>query len=153
MPIILQVNGERHEVGAAPGASLLSVLRDELGLLATRHGCGQGQCGACAVLADGRALLSCVTPAAEAADRELTTVEGLASGDQLHPVQAAFLEEDALQCGFCTSGMMMAAVALLEHNPAPTEDEIRDALGGHLCRCGVYGRVLRAVARAAGGAR
>ena len=151
------MNGEGREVDAAPSASLLSVLRDDLGLVATRHGCHQGQCGACTVLADGGGLLSCITPAADCQNRELTTVEGLAHGDQLHPVQQAFIDEDALQCGFCTSGVMMAAVALLRHNPSPTEDEIRDALTPNLCRCGVHNRIIRAVMRAAaasvGGAR
>ena len=150
MRLALTVNGETHEVDAPPGATLLSVLRDDLGLTGTRFGCGSGQCGACYVIADGRAVASCLLPARQAAEREITTIEGLAHGDALHPVQEAFIAEDAMQCGYCTSGMVVSAAALLARDAAPDEAAIRDALAGNLCRCGVYGRAIRAVQRAAG---
>jgi aerobic-type carbon monoxide dehydrogenase small subunit (CoxS/CutS family) len=148
--VVLHVNGAARELDVDPGTPLLTVLREELGLLAARFGCGQGQCGACAVLADGRAILSCVTPVGDAAARELVTVEGLAKDGAPSAVQQAFLDEDALQCGFCTSGMLIGATALLAENPAPTEEEIRQHLAGHLCRCGIYNRVIQAVRRAGG---
>jgi len=150
MRLALTVNGATHEVDASPGATLLSVLRDDLGLTGTRFGCGSGQCGACYVIADGRAVASCLLPARQAAEREITTIEGLAHGDALHPVQEAFIAEDAMQCGYCTSGMVVSAAALLARDAAPDEAAIRDALAGNLCRCGVYGRAIRAVQRAAG---
>ncbi|WP_213774231.1 (2Fe-2S)-binding protein [Bradyrhizobium sp. dw_78] len=148
-PIRLNVNGATRLVEAAPGSSLLSLLRDDLGLTGAHYGCGHGACGACYVLIDRRAVPACVTSVEHAAGKEIVTVEGLAQGDVLHPVQQAFLEEDAMQCGACTSGMVIATVALLEHTPHPDEDEIRAALAPHLCRCGIYGRVIRAVKRAA----
>ena len=150
MRLVLTVNGARREVDSPPAASLLSVLRDDLGLTGTRFGCGSGQCGACYVIIDGRAVASCLMPARQAADREITTIEGLAKGETLHPVQEAFIAEDAMQCGYCTSGMIISAAALLARDAAPNEAAIRDALGGNLCRCGVYGRAIRAVRRAAG---
>jgi len=150
MRLVLTVNGARREVDSPPAASLLSVLRDDLGLTGTRFGCGSGQCGACYVIVDGRAVASCLMPARQAADREITTIEGLAKGETLHPVQEAFIAEDAMQCGYCTSGMIISAAALLARDAAPNEAAIRDALGGNLCRCGVYGRAIRAVRRAAG---
>jgi len=149
MRLILTVNGRTCEVDPPPSASLLSVLRDDLGLTGTRFGCGSGQCGACYIIADGRAVASCLMPARQAADHEITTVEGLAQGDALHPVQEAFIAEDAMQCGYCTSGMIVSAAALLARDGAPDEPAIRDALAGNLCRCGVYGRAIRAVKRAA----
>ncbi len=149
MRLVLTVNGTTHELDAPPSASLLSVLRDDLGLTGTRFGCGSGQCGACFVIADGRAVASCLVPARQAADRDITTIEGLAKGETLHPVQAAFIAEDAMQCGYCTSGMIISAAALLARDAAPDEAAIRDALAGNLCRCGVYGRAIRAVQRAA----
>ena len=149
MRLALTINGTTHELDAPPSASLLSVLRDDLGLTGTRFGCGSGQCGACYVIADGRAVASCLMPARQAADREITTIEGLAKGETLHPVQAAFIAEDAMQCGYCTSGMIISAAALLARDAAPDEAAIRDALAGNLCRCGVYGRAIRAVHRAA----
>ena len=149
MRLALTINGTTHELDAPPSASLLSVLRDDLGLTGTRFGCGSGQCGACYVIADGRAVASCLMPARQAADRDITTVEGLAKGETLHPVQAAFIAEDAMQCGYCTSGMIISAAALLARDAAPDEAAIRDALAGNLCRCGVYGRAIRAVQRAA----
>ena len=150
MKLALTVNGERRDVDVPPNTSLLSVLRDDLGLTGTRYGCGRGQCGACYVLADDRAVASCLLTADQAARMEITTVEGLADGAKLHPVQQAFVDGDALQCGYCTSGMVISAVALLAHDPEPDETSIRDALAGNLCRCGVYGRAIRAIGRVAG---
>ena len=150
MKLALTVNGERRDVDVPPNTSLLSVLRDDLGLTGTRYGCGRGQCGACYVLADSRAVASCLITADQATRMEITTVEGLARGAELTPVQQAFVDEDALQCGYCTSGMVIAATALLARDPEPDEISIRDALAGNLCRCGVYGRAIRAVRRAAG---
>jgi nicotinate dehydrogenase subunit A len=150
MPIELRINGTTHAVDVPATATLLSVLRDDLGLTGTRYGCGIGRCGACFVIGDGRAMASCVLTAEQAARMDITTVEGLASPDALHPVQDAFIAEDAMQCGYCTSGMVISAAALLERTPHPTEDQIREALATNLCRCGVYGRVIRAVQRAAG---
>jgi nicotinate dehydrogenase subunit A len=147
--LALSVNGERREVDVPPNATLLSVLRDDLALTGTRYGCGRGQCGACYVIADDRAVASCLLTADQAARMEITTVEGLARGDQLTPVQQAFVDLDALQCGYCTSGMIISATALLAREPDPDEISIRDALAGNLCRCGVYGRAIRAVQRAA----
>lgn len=147
--IRLTVNGVGRRVEAAPDSSLLSLLRNELGLTGAHYGCGHGVCGACYVLIDRQAVPACVTSVEHAAGKQIVTIEGLAQGDRLHPVQQAFLEEDAMQCGACTSGMVIAAVALLERTPHPDEEEIRSALASHLCRCGVYGRVIRAVKRAA----
>lgn len=145
----LTINGGLHEVDVPSGTTLLSVLRDDLGLTGTRYGCGQGACGACYVLADGHPIASCLVPLEEIGNRHIVTVEGLASGHALHPVQQAFVDEDALQCGYCISGMLISAVALLDRSPTPTESEIREALSPHLCRCGVYLRAVRAVQRAA----
>jgi len=150
LKLALTVNGERRDVDVPPNTSLLSVLRDDLGLTGTRYGCGRGQCGACYVLADDRAVASCLLTADQAARMAITTVEGLADGAKLHPVQQAFVDGDALQCGYCTSGMIISAVALLAHDPEPDETSIRDALAGNLCRCGVYGRAIRAIGRVAG---
>ena len=149
MKLELSVNGERHEVDVPPNTTLLSVLRDDLNLTGTRYGCGRGQCGACYVIADSRAVASCLLTADQAARMEITTVEGLADGATLHPVQQAFVDEDAMQCGYCTSGMVISAAALLRRDPNPDETSIRDALAGNLCRCGVYGRAIRAVMKAA----
>jgi nicotinate dehydrogenase subunit A len=149
----LRVNGRERSLEAPPGRPLLSVLRDDLGLWGARFGCGAGQCGACVVLVAGEPVPSCVLPVEHAVGRDIVTVEGLARDDVLHPLQRAFLAEDALQCGYCTSGVLMAAAALLERNPTPDEDDIRDALAAHLCRCGVYARIVRAVERAAAGER
>lgn len=145
----LVVNGQEHEVAAPGEARLLGVLRDRLGLTAARFGCGSGDCGACFVLVDGRATASCLMELRAAAGHDIRTVEGLADGDTLHPLQEAFIVEDAMQCGYCTSGMLMSALALLAENPSPSERQIRDALAGNLCRCGVYGRVVRAIRRVA----
>jgi aerobic-type carbon monoxide dehydrogenase small subunit (CoxS/CutS family) len=147
--LALTVNGEQREVDVPPNTTLLSVLRDELDLTGTRYGCGRGQCGACFVIADNRAVASCLLTADQAARMEITTVEGLAKGMELHAVQQAFVDLDAMQCGYCTSGMVISAAALLRRDPEPDETSIRDALAGNLCRCGVYGRAIRAVQKAA----
>jgi aerobic-type carbon monoxide dehydrogenase small subunit (CoxS/CutS family) len=144
----LHINGRTHDVEARADTPLLAVLRDGLDLTGTRFGCGQGACGACYVLADGRAVASCLLTVEDAAGRRITTIEGLAGDGRLHPVQQAFLDEDAMQCGYCTSGIIMSAVALLTQSPHPSDDEVREALAPHLCRCGVYERVLRAVRKA-----
>ena len=149
MKFRLSVNGAEREVDVPRRTTLLSVLRNDLGLTASRFGCGAGQCGACFVLANGRAVASCLMSVEQAADLDITTVEGLARGERLHPVQEAFIAEDAMQCGYCTSGMLVSAAALLARDPRPDETAIRDALAANLCRCGVYVRAIRAVKRAA----
>ena len=146
----LRVNGADREIDAPPRTTLLSALRDDLGLTGTRFGCGSGQCGACYVLVDGRAVASCLMTAQAAGAAEITTVEGLESGGKLTPVQEAFVATDAMQCGYCTSGMLISATALLRSDPRPSDAAIRDALAGNLCRCGVYVRAIAAVKRAAG---
>ena len=143
------LNGTALTAGCEPDTPLLDVLRGDLGLSGPRFGCGSGLCGACFVLIDGRPAASCDYPAAAAAGRQVTTVEGLAAGGQLHAVQQAFLDEQAAQCGYCTSGMVVSAVALLRARPAPTAGEVREALDGNLCRCGAHQRIVRAVLRAA----
>src|SRR3989442_6896574 len=139
MKLALTVNGEIDEVDVPPNTTLLSVLRDDLELTGTRYGCGRGQCGACYVIGDGRAVASCLLTADQATRMEITTVEGLAEGSRLHPVQQAFVDEDAMQCGYCTSGMVISAAALLGRDPRPDEVWIRDALSRNLCRRAVYG--------------
>lgn len=150
MRIALQVNGKRHTLDVEPSRSLLDVLREELGLTGTHYGCGESQCGACTVHLDGQSVHSCVTPVSDASGKAVTTIEGLATGESLHPVQRAFLEEEAFQCAYCTPGMIMAAAAFLADNPHPTEAEIRHGLEGNVCRCGTHKRVVAAVRRAAG---
>ena len=145
----LNVNGRDHEVDAEPDTPLLYVLRDDLALNAAKFGCGLGQCGACTVIVDGKAVLSCVTPLLLLEGRQVTTLEGLGSIETPAPIQRAFIEEQAAQCGYCIAGMMMRAQALLQRNPRPTDDEIRAELESHLCRCGTHMRILRAVHRAA----
>lgn len=145
----LTVNGASAEVSADPGTPLLDVLRGELGLVGTRFGCGAGLCGACFVLLDGRVTASCDTPLSAAGGRAVVTVEGLAPGDELHPVQRAILEEQAGQCGYCLSGMAVSAAALLAADPRPSEEAVVRALDGNLCRCGVQRRIVRAVLKAA----
>ncbi len=149
MHVRLTVNGEIHELDAPAGLTLLAALRDDLGLTGTRFGCGHGACGACVVLVDGAAVPACSVPVEDVAGTRIVTVEGLADHGTLHPVQRAFLAEDAMQCGYCTSGMLMATVALLAGHATPSDRQIRETLASHLCRCGVYGRALRAVKRAA----
>ncbi|MFN3648421.1 MAG: (2Fe-2S)-binding protein [Armatimonadota bacterium] len=145
----LRVNGERRVIDVDPERSLLSVLRDDLELTGAKYGCGEAQCGACTVVIDGQAARSCVTPVSAAAGKSITTIEGLAGGEALHPLQEAFIQEDALQCGYCTTGMIMSAYALLRRNPEATEAEIRKGLQGNICRCGIYSRVAKAVRAAA----
>ena len=149
----LTVNGEAVDVQAEPERSLLSVLQHELELTGTKYGCGEGNCGACTVLLDAEPVRSCITPFASASGRSVTTIEGLAEGDQLHPVQQAFAEHSAFQCGYCTPGFIISSVALLNRQPAPSDDEIRGALNGHICRCGAYVRILEAVKDASGAVR
>lgn len=143
------VNGTPYEVDVDPQRPLLYVLRDELYLTGSKYGCGEAQCGACTVLVDGEPRRSCVTPAADAQGREVTTVEGLEEGGRLHPLQQAFLDADAFQCGYCTPGMLMSGVALLNENDAPTRAEIVESMDGNVCRCGVYPRIITAIRRAA----
>jgi isoquinoline 1-oxidoreductase alpha subunit len=150
----LLINGETYEIPDNTEAMLLWVLRDELGLMGTKYGCGIGFCGSCTVLVDGRPVRSCLTPAASIAGKEITTIEGLAQksadGEQLlHPVQQAFLAEQTPQCSWCMSGQMLGAVALLQSNPNPTDEEIVQAMNAYYCRCGAYGRIKKAVKRAA----
>ena len=148
--LTLAVNGARRTVEVSdPAVPLLYVLRDDLGLTGAKYGCGLGQCGACTVLIDGRATRSCVTPATAVQGRSVTTIEGLGAPDRPDSVQAAFIAEQAAQCGYCTAGMVVAARALLDETPRPTEAQVRDALAGNLCRCGSHVRVIRAVLRAA----
>jgi len=150
----LDVNGSARAVELDdPATPLLYVLRNDLGLTGTRFGCGLAQCGACTVLVDGVAVRSCVTPASTVQGRRITTIEGLGSPERPDAVQAAFIAEQAAQCGYCTAGMVVTARALLAQNPRPSESEVRQALAGNLCRCGSHPRVIRAVLRAAGGAR
>jgi nicotinate dehydrogenase subunit A len=152
-PVRLTVNGRAHEVRAGPELTLLDVLRGELGLAGPRFGCGAALCGACFVLLDGQPRPACDLPAAAAAGRDVVTVEGLAPGDGLHPVQQAFIDEQAAQCGYCTTGLVISAVALLRACPAPTPRQVREALEPNLCRCGAHGRVVRAVLKAAAAGR
>jgi aerobic-type carbon monoxide dehydrogenase small subunit (CoxS/CutS family) len=152
MPTVkeLHVNGSRLAVSAETGRNLLGVLRDDLGLCGTRYGCGEGQCGACTVLIDGAPVRSCITRVRAAEGKPVLTIEGVEKGGKLHPLQQAFLDLDAFQCGYCTSGMIMAALALLKEKPEPTRAEIVAALDGNVCRCGTYSRIVAAVERAAG---
>jgi len=145
----LTVNGESLTVSADAAASLLSVLRDSLDLTGSKYGCGEGQCGACTVLIDGVARRSCVTTIASVAGKEITTIEGLANGEKLHAVQEAFLEENAMQCGYCTPGMIMSAVSLLKAKPNPSEPEIIQHMQGNICRCGTYSRIVAAIQKSA----
>lgn len=147
--IHLAINGKSYSVDADPQTTLLTVLREHLDLTGSKYGCGEGQCGACTVLVDGKAQRSCITRLGSVSDKQITTIEGLAKGDVLHPVQQAFLDEGAMQCAYCTSGMIMSAVALLKKNPEPNEKEIIDFMDGNVCRCGTYSRIVHAIQRAA----
>ena len=147
--IRLRVNGEEQSIQTAPDTSLLSVLRGTLGLTATHFGCGTNQCGACNVLLDGQAVASCDTPLWAAAGKDITTLEGLGTPERPHPLQRAFIAEQAMQCGYCISGILVSAAALLRRNPDPSEADVRDALDRNLCRCGAHNRIVRAVLRAA----
>jgi aerobic-type carbon monoxide dehydrogenase small subunit (CoxS/CutS family) len=143
--LTLNVNGVTREVAVDPETPLLYVLRNDLKLKGARYGCGLGQCGACTVIVDGRAVQSCDVPASAVAGKKLVTIEGIGTADEPHPLQRAFVREQAAQCGYCVSGMIMSAKALLDANAAPTDAELRTALGGNLCRCGTHTRMLRAI--------
>lgn len=147
--IELKVNGEPYEVAVAPNKTLLDFLREDLELTGTKRGCDTGDCGACTVILEGKAVNSCLVLALEAKGKEVLTIEGLGKGDGLHPLQEAFIEEGAVQCGFCTPGMILAAKALLDENPKATEDEVKDALAGNLCRCTGYVAIVKAIMVAA----
>ena len=153
MNLTLTVNGEKRSVDVEDRTLLVHLLRDSLGLTATNIGCDTTSCGACTVLLDGESVKSCTVLAASAADRSVTTLEGLADGDQWHAVQQAFRDKHGLQCGFCTPGMVMAAVSLLSDNPSPTREQVRDGLEGNLCRCTGYHNIVSAVMDAAGGGK
>ena len=148
MAIRFEVNGEAMTVDAYPLARLLDILREDLRLTGVKEGCGEGECGACSVLLNGQLVNSCLVPMLQVEGAEITTIEGLASGDRLHPVQQAFLDHGGAQCGICTPGMILAAAYLLRHNPNPTEAEIREGLAGNLCRCTGYMRIFDAVEKA-----
>jgi aerobic-type carbon monoxide dehydrogenase small subunit (CoxS/CutS family) len=147
--LLLTINGKSQRVDTPPDETLLSLLRNRLDLTGTKYGCGEGQCGACMVLLDGQAIPSCQTPVSEAAGKKIVTIEGLAQNGRLHPVQTAFLETEAFQCGYCTSGMIVASVALLMSNPNPSPENIAETLSRNVCRCGTYLRILAAVQSAA----
>ena len=149
MRIQLTVNGAKRRFDVEPNTLLLNLLRDEMSLTGTKYGCGIGECGACTVLMDGEAVLACMILAVDADGRRVDTVEGLAKGSEPHPIQQAYLDEGAVQCGYCTPGFIMATKALLDENPAPTEAEIREYLNGNLCRCTGYVNIVKAVQRAA----
>jgi len=149
LPLEITVNGARRSVEANPQSTLLSVLRDTLDLTGTKYGCGEGQCGACTVLLDGQPVFACITPVLTAMGHSVETIEGVAPEGDLHPIQRAFVEETAMQCGYCTPGMVMGALALLRRNPDPSEAEIVEHMNTHICRCGSYPRIVRAIRRAA----
>ena len=146
------LNGKARDVDSEPERPLLEVLREDLGLTGTKYGCGEGQCRACTVLLDNKPIVSCLTPVRAVQGKKVMTIEGLSAGSKLHPVQQAFLDEGAMQCGYCTPGMILRTVALLESNSKPTETQIIDGLNGNLCRCTGYHRIVAAVQRAAGSA-
>lgn len=145
----LIVNGKERSIATDPQRSLLDVLREDLHVTGPKYGCGEGQCGACTVLMEGRPVRSCVLPVTMANQKKITTIEGLSNGDRLHPVQQAFLDEGAVQCGYCTPGMVLTAVALLKENPQPTDEQIVEAMNGNICRCNGYTKIMSAVRRAA----
>jgi len=145
----LNINGSTRKVDVDPKTSLLSVLRDQLDLTGTKYGCGEGMCGACTVLVDGEWRRSCITPVGSVGKRSVTTIEGVAVGDKLHPLQQAFLDEEAMQCAYCTPGMIMTSLTLLRKNPDPSEDEIKHYMEGNVCRCGTHTRIVAAISRAA----
>jgi len=143
--IQLKVNGDVYEIAVEPSRRLVSVIREDIGLTGTKEGCGRGDCGACTVLLDGRAVNSCLVLAVEAQGKEITTIEGVAKDGKLHPVQKALIDYGAVQCGFCTPGIVLTAKALLEENPNPSEEEIRDYLSGNICRCTGYVKIVQAI--------
>jgi aerobic-type carbon monoxide dehydrogenase small subunit (CoxS/CutS family) len=145
---LLRINGQSYSVDADPETTLLTVLREQLDLTGTKYGCGEGQCGACTVLMDGRAERSCLAPVSHLEGKAIVTIEGLAEGKRLHPVQQAFLDEGAMQCAYCTGGMILSAVSLLNNKPHPTDAEIVQFMGGNICRCGTYPRIAAAIRRA-----
>ncbi|GLQ79105.1 (2Fe-2S)-binding protein [Mesorhizobium huakuii] len=149
IPVHLDINGQHHELQLEPRVTLLDALRERLGLTGTKKGCDHGQCGACTVHIDGERVLACLTLAAQAEGRSITTIEGLAREGELHPVQAAFLEQDAFQCGYCTPGQIMSAVACIREGHAGSDEEIREYMAGNLCRCGAYPHIVAAVRQAA----
>jgi aerobic-type carbon monoxide dehydrogenase small subunit (CoxS/CutS family) len=153
MPLLLSVNGAEHQVDAPPDSKLLYILRDSLGLTGTKYGCGEGMCGACTVLVDGKPARSCQAPLSAVVGKKITTIEGLEENGRLHPVQQAFVGAEAFQCAYCTSGMIMAAVGLLRKNPRPSDEEIINAMDGNICRCGTYPRIVEAVRQAASSAK
>src|SRR2546426_11988989 len=150
MAVTLSVNGKAHQLDVEPDTPLLYVLRDDLRLHGPKFGCGLAQCGACTVIVDGRAIRSCVTTVKAASNRPVTTLEGLGNTKKMHPIQKAFLDEQAVQCGYCINGMIMTTKALLDKTPKPNDGQIREALAGNLCRCGTHVRILWAVKRASG---
>ena len=145
----IKVNGQQHEIMAEPWCTLLEVLRNDLGLTGTKEGCGNGNCGSCTVLLDGQAVNSCLILAVEIEGKEITTIEGLSRGGELHPLQRAFIEEGAVQCGFCTPGIILTAKALLDRNPHLTEIQVRRTIAGNLCRCTGYDKIVRAIMKVA----
>lgn len=147
----LHINGSRHPISADPERSLLEVLRDDLDLTGSKYGCGEGRCGACTVLIDGQPTRSCITRLGSVAGKHIRTIEGLEQDDKLHPLQEAFLAADAMQCGYCTAGMIMAGLALIEQDPDPSEQAIIRHMNGNICRCGTYGRIVAAIRQAARG--
>jgi aerobic-type carbon monoxide dehydrogenase small subunit (CoxS/CutS family) len=153
MAIELNINGTARRAEVDAQTSLLSTLRDYLGLTGAKYGCGEGQCGACTVLIDGKATRSCITPVGSVAGRKITTIEGLSTNGRLHPLQQAFIDVDAMQCGYCTPGMIMSGAALLDRNPNPSRDDIIHAMQGNICRCGTYPRIIEAVRLASMAAR
>ena len=150
MATTLTINGAERRLEADPSRPLLSVLRDDLELTGPKYGCGEGQCGACTVLVDGRPARSCITELSECAGKKITTIEGLADGERLHPVQQAFLDCDAMQCGYCTPGMILSATYVLDRLPEPSREQIVRAMQGNICRCGTYQRIVEAIQKAAG---
>jgi carbon-monoxide dehydrogenase small subunit len=147
--MIVKVNGQQREIMGAPWRTLLDVLRYDLGLTGVKEGCGNGNCGSCTVLLDGEPVNSCLILIGEVEGKEITTIEGLAQGNELHPLQQAFIEEGAVQCGFCTPGVILNAKALLDSNPQPTEEEVRGTIAGNLCRCTGYDKIVRAILKVA----
>lgn len=147
--IILKINGEEHQVDVQAHWSLAYVLREKIGFTGTKTGCEMGTCGSCTVLLNDKPFFSCLSMAIDAEGREITTIEGLEKNGSLHPLQQSFIDHHGMQCGFCTPGMIVAAKALLEQNPSPTEQEVRQAIGGHLCRCGTYMRIVKSIQSAA----
>jgi aerobic-type carbon monoxide dehydrogenase small subunit (CoxS/CutS family) len=152
-PIQLEINGQHHSIQSEPDISLLTVLRDTLGLTGSKYGCGEGHCGACTVLLDGVPRRSCITAISAASGKSITTIEGLEKYGRLHPIQQAFLDAEAFQCAYCTSGMIMSSVALLKQNSNPTQADIEQALQGNICRCGTHPRIIEAVQKAAKASR